>query len=117
MTTAPPHDLSVTQWIKAHRARLVFIIAVVLIPVWFFVGGFVSRPDARGMADGPEGIWYWPSTGIVLLLSFVGMVCAPFLSRETLGWRITFALVAIEVFVVDVIFSMLAVHLVYDFVD
>jgi hypothetical protein len=117
MTISERHNRPEAERDHSRLAWLVFTTAVLLIPVWFFLGGFVSRPDARSMADGPEGFWYWPLTLIVLVFSFGGCVCAPFLTSQKLGSQTTLAALAIIVFLADVCFAMFAVIMVFGFVD
>lgn len=115
--TVPTFDRSAEDRPRPRRAWIVFVIAAALMPIWLVIGGFVSRPDARSLADGPESSWYGPLSLLVILLSFVGCACVSFLSPQTLERKITFAALGIIAFYADATFSWMFVTLMFGFVD
>jgi hypothetical protein len=81
-----------------------------LIPVWFFVGGLLSLPDGRSLADGLGGSGYRSLSVPVHLFGFFGCTYAPFLSLESLQRKVTLGVAAAFAFLVDeLVRSMLTV--------
>ncbi len=99
------------------QVQVAFGIAVSLAPLWSFVGGFVSRPDARGMADGPEGRWYWPLAFAFMLAGLLGCAATPLWYPQNLERKIIFTILGIFAFMAAWVLGMMMVGSIWQFVD
>jgi len=100
----------------SRHAALIFTIAALLLPAWFLFLGVLTPHGARGLGD-LKGLWVGWLSFLIVLLSFLGSVCTPFLIRQSLERKITYACLAIIGFYFDVTVSMIMVTAVFGFVD
>jgi hypothetical protein len=94
--------------ILRSRAWQLFLLGASTVPVWDVIAGFVSAPEWRTRTVYTDHVW-----ALLMLLSLLACVAAPFFTALPMQRRIGFAVLGALGFVASAVLSLLASLVVF----